>query len=288
MFTRTARQPLLGIQKNFTSFGRELMISMKYIHSSLLCLLVTLVLFSCGEKKPATETVRDSLALSYTVINTLPHNAEAFTQGLIIHNGKVIESTGQEPSWIAEVNPASGEHDKKVTLDDRYFGEGITILNNKIYQLTWTSRVGFVYDANTYKKLREFSYPTEGWGITHDGHNLIMSDGTDKLYFLDTVTLKAVRTVPVTDGGGKVKSLNELEYVNGYVFANIWPTNLIVKIDPKTGKIVGRLDMTSLGNQIKNMYPRADVLNGIAYDSNSKALLITGKLWPKAYLVRVK
>jgi glutamine cyclotransferase len=115
-----------------------------------------------------------------------------------------------------------------------------------------------------------------------------MSDGSDKLSFLDTATLKVVRTVAVTDGGGKVKSLNELEYVNGYIFANIWPTNLIVKIDPGTGKVAGRLDLTSLGTQIKNMYPRADVLNGIAYDANSKALLITGKLWPKAYLLRVK
>jgi glutaminyl-peptide cyclotransferase len=261
---------------------------MKFVHACFLFFLPALVLFSCGEKKRAPETVRDSLALSYTVLNTLPHNTEAFTQGLIIHNGKVIESTGQEPSWIAEVNPASGEHDKKVTLDDRYFGEGITILNNKIYQLTWTSRVGFIYDARTYKKLGEFAYPTEGWGLTHDGHHLIMSDGSDKLSFLDTATLKVARTVSVTDGGVKVKSLNELEYVNGYIFANIWPTNLIVKIDPATGKVAGRLDLTSLGTQIKNMYPRADVLNGIAYDANSKALLITGKLWPKAYLLRVK
>jgi glutamine cyclotransferase len=249
-----------------------------------------LILISCGDKpgngdKPPV----DSLALNYSVVSTLPHNSEAYTQGLIIHNNKVLESTGQKGhSWIAEVNPGSGQHDKKVTLDSRYFGEGITILNEKIYQLTWEEKTGFIYDAKTYKKLGEFKYNTPGWGLTHDNKNLIMSDGTDKLYFLDTTNLKVIRTVSVTDPAlGKVKNLNELEYVDGYVFANVYETAMILKIDPNTGKVAGRLDLSALANEIKRTYPNTDVLNGIAYDKNSRALLVTGKLWPKSYLIRV-
>ena len=229
------------------------------------------------------------MAIGYSVVSTLPHNTDAYTQGLIIHNNKVLESTGQKGhSWIAEVNPGSGNHDKKVTLDSRYFGEGITVLNNKIYQLTWEEKVGFIYDADTYKKLGEFQYNTPGWGITHDNKNLIMSDGTDKLYFLDTTNLNVIRTLTVTDPSGvRVKNLNELEYIDGYIFSNIYETALILKIDPKSGKVVGRLDLSTLANEIKRMYPNADVLNGIAYDKNSRALLVTGKLWPKSYLIRL-
>jgi len=246
-------------------------------------------LASCGGKKSEEAKKHDSLNLSYSVINTLPHNTEAFIQGLVIYKNKIIESTGQNnTSWIAEVNPGSGEHDKKVVLDGRYFGEGITVINNKIYQLTWTTKVGFIYDAATYKKLGEFEYNSQGWGLTHDGKNLIMSDGSDKLHFLDTATLKIIRSVSVMDGGTRVKELNELEYINGFVFANVWNTNLILKIDPATGKVVGRLDLSSIGAEIRAMYPTADVLNGIAYDPNSKALLVTGKLWPKAYLIKLQ
>lgn len=248
------------------------------------------ILYACGDKQNnEVEASVDSLALSYSVVSTLPHNTDAYTQGLIIHDNKVLESTGQKgQSWIAEVNPGSGQHEKKVTLDNRYFGEGITVLNDKIYQLTWEEKTGFIYDAQTYKKIGEFKYNTPGWGITHDNKNLIMSDGSDKLYFLDTANFQVIRTVTVADPAGtKVKSINELEYIDGYVFANVYETALIVKIDPVTGKIVGRLDLSSIANEIKRMYPNTDVLNGIAYDKNSKALLITGKLWPKSYLIRL-
>jgi glutamine cyclotransferase len=247
-------------------------------------------LCSCGDKANSeSDPPRDTLSLSYSVISTLPHNSEAYTQGLVIYNNKVLESTGQKGhSWIAEVNPGSGQHEKKVTLDNRYFGEGITVLNNKMYQLTWEEKTGFIYDARTYKKLGEFKYNTPGWGLTHDNKNLIMSDGTDKLYFLDTTKLEVIKTLTVTDPTGvKVRNLNELEYVDGYVFANVYETSMILKIDPGTGKVVGKLDLSALANEIKRMYPNTDVLNGIAYDKNSKALLVTGKLWPKSYLIRV-
>jgi glutaminyl-peptide cyclotransferase len=252
-------------------------------------LFLTATLFACGGEKPGKEAVRDSLALAYTLLSTLPHNAEAYTQGLVVYNHKILESTGQNgSSWLAEVNPGSGEHDKKVTLDERYFGEGITVLNNKIYHLTWKTKIGFIYDAHTYKQIGDFTYNTQGWGITHDNKNLIMSDGTEKIHFLDTVTLKPVRSITVTDGNNKVKELNELEYVHGYIFANVYQTSMIVKIDPATGKVVGRLDLSALSSEVRVMYPEADVLNGIAYDENSKAFLVTGKLWPKSYLIRVK
>ena len=257
-------------------------------------MMTTLLLSGCGSKG-TTETTRDSLALDYTVVNTLPHNPSAFTQGLIVYDNKVIESTGGDEStghagdsWIAEVDPATGDHHKKVTLEGQYFGEGITVLNNKIYQLTWKSKIGFIYDARTYKKTGDFHYNTEGWGITHDNQYLIMSDGSEKIYFLDSVTQKEVKSIRVTDGGNAVKNLNELEYINGYIFANVWQTDVIVKVDPATGKVVGRIDLRTLADRARSMYQEAEVLNGIAYDKNSKSILVTGKHWPQAYLIKLK
>jgi len=256
-----------------------------------LCVVISLfIIGSCGTKqRPKTELPVDTLLLSYTILSTLPHNAEAFTEGLVIYNNKILESTGLKgSSWIAEVNLGSGQHEKKVTLDDRYFGEGITVLHDKIYQLTYEEKIGFIYDAANYRKIGEFKYNSQGWGLTHDNKNLIASDGTDKLYFLDTTHVQVIRTLTVTDPSGRVKNLNELEYVDGYVFANVYETALILKIDPASGKVVGRLDLSALATEIKRMYPTADVLNGIAYDPKSNALLITGKLWPKSYLIRLQ
>jgi len=243
------------------------------------------ILLSCSTKEKGKEEATENL-ISYKVTNIFPHDRTAFTQGLVIHEGRLFESTGQENSWIAEVNITSGNQDKKVVLDKKYFGEGITILNNKVYQLTWQSKVGFIYDLKSFKKIGEFNYDHEGWGITHDGKNLIVSDGTDKLHFLDTLTLKEVRTVAVKEKDKKSEKLNELEYIDGYVYANIWLTNTIVKIDPATGEIVGKLDLSKIGNEVKQKDPQADVLNGIAYEAKSKTLLITGKQWPACYAVR--
>ncbi|MEJ7644145.1 MAG: glutaminyl-peptide cyclotransferase [Chryseolinea sp.] len=252
--------------------------------------LLILVLVSCGEKKgeESASTV-DSLAIPYAVLKTLPHNTDAFTEGLTIYNGKVLESTGQNgKSWVAEVDPGSGEHSKKITLDDRYFGEGMTVLNDKLYYLTWQTKVGFIYDSKTYKQIGEFNYENEGWGLTHDGTNLIMSGGTEKLYFLDTTSLKVTRTLTVTDHRGSVKKLNELEYVNGYIFANIYETPIIAKIDPASGRVVGRIDLSVQVNEIKRMFPNTAELNGIAFDKNSNAMLVTGKNWPRSYLIRLQ
>lgn len=223
------------------------------------------------------------------MLTVLPHHNKAFTEGLVIYENKILESTGlNNQSWIAEVNPGSGEHDKKIVLSSEYFGEGITVLNKKIYQLTYKEKTGFIYDATTYKKLGEFSYNTEGWGITHDAQNLIMSAGTDKLYFLDTTSLQIAKTLTVTHpGNAKITNLNELEYVNGVIYANVYETAIIFKINPSNGKVIGRLDLSSIVNEVRQMYPESLDLNGIAHDKNSGALLITGKFWPKAYLIKV-
>ncbi len=267
---------------------------MNFRTSHLVIVVLSFILLACGKSSTEEQAanVKDSTLLDFTILSVLPHNPEAYTQGLVVFEGKILESTGQNgTSWIAEVNPGSGEHDKKITLDKAYFGEGITVLNNKIYQLTYTTKIGFVYDAHTYKKLKEFEFDPairQGWGLTHDGKNLIVSDGTDKLHFLDTTSLKVIRSLPVREKNLKVENINELEYINGFIFANIYMTNWIVKIDPSTGKVVGKMDLSSIGQEIKTLYPNVDVLNGIAYDSNSKAMLITGKLWPKSYLIRLK
>lgn len=247
------------------------------------------LLQSCDAPKTTDLSIPDSLNLKYTVLKTFPHNTKAFTEGLLIHNNKLLESTGlNNQSWIAEVNLLTGEHDKKITLPKEFFGEGITVLNEKLYQLTYQEQIGFVYDAETYEKIGEFQYKTEGWGLTHDGTHLIMSDGTDKLYFLDTTVLKPVRTLRVTNSSGaKVSNLNELEFIDGYLYANVYETTTIVKINPVTGVIAGRLDLSALVNATRGMYPDASELNGIAYDTNEKTLLVTGKFWPKAYVIKI-
>jgi glutamine cyclotransferase len=247
------------------------------------------ILISCDKKTSEIEGTSDSLSMGYAVLRTIPHDVKNFTEGIVMYDNKILESTGLNgQSWIAEVDPTTGQSNKKVILDNRYFGEGITVLNKKIYQLTYQEKTGFIYEVSTYKKMGEFNYETEGWGITHDNKNLIMSDGTDKLYFLDTLSLQVNRTLSVTDLGRRVKKLNELEFCDGYIFANVWETSLIVKIDPANGNVVGRLDLSRLTNDIKRMYPESDVLNGIAFDQNLNALLVTGKYWPLSYLITVK
>lgn len=218
----------------------------------------------------------------------MPHDTRAFTQGLVIHGGQLYESTGQDNSWIGVVNVQTGVADKKVTLDSKYFGEGITILNNKIYQLTWQTKIGFVYSLRTFEKLADFVYETEGWGLTHNGENLIMSDGTAVLYFLDTTTFSVSRKLEVTYEKQPVTGLNELEYINGFVYANIWPDNQIAKIDLTTGQVKGFLDLSELARQAKTINSQSEVLNGIAWHESTKMLLVTGKNWPFIFILKLK
>lgn len=253
----------------------------------LLWVGITAWITSCSPVKEQKATV-DSLQINYVIRSVWPHDTEAFTQGLLIHNGELYESTGQNgTSWIGIVNINSGIADKKVILDNRYFGEGISILNNKIYQLTYTTKVGFVYSLKDFKKLREWTYDSEGWGLTHDHNNLIMSDGSNKLHYLDTTTLGIAKSVAVTDEQGPVDNLNELEFIEGFVYANVWQTNKIVKIDPATGKVVGRLDLTTLANDARKASPKVDVLNGIAWHPDTRSFLVTGKHWPHVYILKI-
>lgn len=252
---------------------------------TILFLAVSIGFISCEKKQESVTTP----LIEFSVRSTMPHDVSAFTQGLVIHNGQLYESTGQEgTSWIGIVDVATGVADKKVTLESSYFGEGITVFNNKIYQLTWKNKIGFVYDLNTFKRIGEFYYPGEGWGITHDSTNLIMSDGTSRLTFLDTVNLKAVKFLDVYDSRGSVPLLNELEYADGYLYANIWQSSRIAKIDPVTGKVEGYLDLTLLRDQSVGRNPSADVLNGIAWHEGTGSLLVTGKFWPSIFVLRLK
>lgn len=236
---------------------------------------------------PAQATPAEVPVYTYKVLKTYPHDPKAFTQGLVFEDGIFYEGTGLNgQSSLRRVAVESGEVLQQIDLAAEYFGEGITVLGNKIYQLTWQSNVGFVYDKESFELLQEFSYPTEGWGLTHDGQHLIMSDGTANLYFLDPDTLKRTHQVEVHYQGNPVSQLNELEYIDDEVYANVWRTTNLVRIDPTTGQVVGVVDLTGLLNPADVSEP-VDVLNGIAYDPNGDRLFVTGKWWPSLFEIEL-
>ncbi|MEZ4662484.1 MAG: glutaminyl-peptide cyclotransferase [Caldilineaceae bacterium] len=222
----------------------------------------------------------------YEVVQSYPHDPAAFTQGLIWLDDIFYEGTGlRGRSSLRQVDRVTGTVLKQIDLPEQYFGEGVTILGDKLYQLTWQSHVGFVYDKNTFEQLAEFNYPTEGWGITHDGQDLIMSDGTSTLYIWDPETLQELGQIHVTDQGQPVVRLNELEYINGQIYANIWQTDRIAVIDPATGNVTAWLDLAGILTPADRTGGE-DVLNGIAYNAENDTLYITGKLWPKLFEIR--
>jgi len=225
--------------------------------------------------------------LGYRVVNVFPHDRGAFTQGLVFEDDIFYEGTGlYARSSLRKVNPETGEVTEMKHLAPNFFGEGITIWDDKIIQLTWKSQKGFVYDKNSFELLQEFSYPTEGWGITHDGERLIMSDGSANLYFWNPDTLEEIGRIEVRDKGVPVIRLNELEYINGEVYANIWQTNRIARINPSTGQVTGWIDLSGL-LQPEDLSEPVDVLNGIAYDAATDRLFVTGKLWNKVFEIEL-
>ena len=231
--------------------------------------------------------------IPYTIVAEYPHDTSAYTQGLEFHNGKLFEGTGDfKTSSIRITDYKTGKVEKKHMMGtNSIFGEGITIFKNKIYQLTWQSNIVYVYDVNNIDKpIKTFKWPYEGWGLTNNGTDLIISDGSQKLFFVNPDDFRLQRTISVTENGTPVYQLNELEYIEGFVFANIYQTDMIVKIDPASGFVVGKIDLPGISQKFAPGYtpkPMEEVLNGIAYDSATKKILVTGKRWPKMFELKL-
>ncbi|MFH1313839.1 MAG: glutaminyl-peptide cyclotransferase [Candidatus Eisenbacteria bacterium] len=259
--------------------------ALKTLVPIVLVLIAAALLYTRFRSKPQPVALPSSglPVYTYKLVNTYPHDPDAFTQGLVFENGFLYEGTGIEgESTLRKVELETGAVLKMYELPDHLFGEGITIFGDRIVQLTYTSRVGFVYDKATFELLREFSYPTQGWGITHDGTHLIMSDGTSELHLLDPESLEEVSTIRVHAGGIPVEGLNELEYVRGEVFANVRPTQRIARISPSTGDVTGWIDLKWL-QSAQDPKGKWGVLNGIAYDGQNDRLFVTGKHWPRIF-----
>jgi glutamine cyclotransferase len=238
--------------------------------------------------EPISRTVQSAIPrYDYRVVNTYPHDPGAFTEGLQYVDGALYEGTGRNgASDLRRVALETGEVQQRCTLPDSYFGEGVTVLGDKIYQLTWQNHVGFVYDKTSFTLQRSFTYASEGWGLTHDGRRLIMSDGTATIHFLDPATLGETSHIDVYDDHGLVVRLNELEYVHGEIYANVWQTDRIARIDPRSGEVLGWIDLGGLLSEEDRRQP-VDVLNGIAYDAAHDRLFVTGKLWPKVFEIEL-
>ena len=250
-----------------------------------LTLLGTALVFSCSILPGCNSS--HAAVYTYNIVNTYPHDRNAFTEGLVFEDGVLYEGTGlYGQSSLRRVELESGDVLQIRELSSEFFGEGITIYGDKIIQLTWKSHIGFVYAKNSFELLQEFDYTTEGWGITYDGTRLIMSDGTSTLHFLDPQTFEEIGQLEVVDNNGPVTRLNELEYVQGEIYANVWQTDRIAIITPKTGRVVGWVDLEGLLTA-EDLSEPVDVLNGIAYDAETGRLFVTGKLWPKLFEIEL-
>ena len=239
------------------------------------------------ENTPTTNAGNHPASLAYTITKMYPHNPKSFTEGLEWHDSVLYEGTGLEKeSRMAIVNLTTGEDIKTLKLSDEYFGEGITVLNGKIYELTYKSGKAFVYDAKTFKKIKEFTYEGEGWGLTNNGKEILMSNGSSKIVYRNPETFAITKTINVSSDTGDVQNVNELELVDGYIYANIWETRFIIKINPENGQVVAVADFTGLLEQYVPDAQHFEVLNGIAYDSVGKRFFITGKWWPKVFEVQ--
>ena len=237
--------------------------------------------------QPAAPAAPSAPFYGFLAVNSFPHDPEAFTQGLVYRDGFLYESTGLNgKSSLRKVTLETGKVVQKKDVEQKYFAEGLTDWDGRLVQLTWQTNVGFVYDLAKFDLQRTFTYSGEGWGLTHDGRRLILSDGTSRLRFLDPMTFAETGGVDVTDGGRPVEQLNELEFVNGEVYANIWQTERIAIIAPDSGHVTAWLDLTGLRSNAGRAGD--DVMNGIAYDAAGDRLFVTGKLWPQLFQIRVR
>jgi len=257
---------------------------MRSILSSLLRRRSALALLAAALTAPA---IAATPVQGFKVVNSYPHDPDAFTQGLFFHDGFLFEGTGlRGRSSIRKVEIETGKVVQQVDLPADVFGEGISQWGDRLIGITWTEQTAYVLDLKSFKLWRKFSYPGEGWGLTHSDKELVMSDGSNELRFLDPNTFKELRRVRVTADGKPVDQLNELEWVEGEVLANVWMSDRIARIDPKTGRVTGWIDLRGLLPD--NQRPNADaVLNGIAYDARKKRLFVTGKLWPKLFEIQL-
>jgi glutamine cyclotransferase len=244
--------------------------------------------FSCSNTSESPiPGSSDAIIYTYNVVNTYPHDRTAFTQGLVFEDGVLYEGTGQYGhSTLRRVELETGDILQIRELSDQFFGEGIAIYGDEIIQLTWQSNVGFVYDKNSFELLQQFNYATEGWGITHDRTRLIMSDGTSILRFLEPQSFEEIGQLEVFDNDTPITGLNELEYVQGEIYANVWQEEWVVRIAPQTGRVAGWVDLRGLLTTEDRSEP-VDVLNGIAYDAEAGRLFVTGKWWPKLFEIEL-
>jgi glutamine cyclotransferase len=287
------------IYNRFSDYGKirrsDLINILKYIPS----LTVTIFLIACSAgqvtSRPQEASGNDRTkspvganTFTYEVIKTYPHDPEAYTQGLVFHEGVLFESTGLNGrSSIRKVDLLTGKVLKKVDVAPQFFGEGLALMNGRAYQLTWQSQRGFIYDLAEFGLINTFSYTGEGWGLTHDGRSLIMSDGTPRIRFLDPKTFAVERVINVADGSMPISQINELEYIKGEIYANIYMTDRIVRIDPQSGKVTAWVNLSGLLPPEDRRQPDG-VLNGIAYDEARDRLFVTGKLWPKLFEIKLK
>ena len=258
---------------------------------SLLALAGLAAMVSCANGSDPNESAAAAThatpVYGYRVVHSYPHDSQAFTQGLVYEAGELYEGTGiREQSTLRRVALESGVVRQQRALPGQYFGEGITLFGDRIIQLTWQSHVGFVYDKASFRLIQHFSYSTEGWGLTHDGSRLIMSDGTANLYILEPETFTEIDRIEVRDEQGPVTRLNELEYVRGDIYANVWQTDRIARIDLLTGRVTAWIDLAGL-LPAADRRQRVDVLNGIAYDAKHDRLFVTGKWWPRLFEIKI-
>ena len=271
------------------------------MYKYLLVVLIICTLSACnGNDKPVDPGTDDNSnpappIIGYNVVKVYPHDTSSYTEGLIWYNNELYESAGNhKESKLFKADIATAKANKTLKLDDKYFGEGIAILNDKIYQLTYQEHKVFVYDLNTFKKIKEMEWPHEGWGMTTNGKELIISTGSSNIYYVNPEDFKIIRMIGVTDNYGPVSNINELELVNNVLYANIWTTNYIYKIDPESGKVLGKMDFTGLLAKSGVQYDPSlyedttnNVLNGIAYDSAKNSFYITGKRWPALFEIKL-
>jgi glutaminyl-peptide cyclotransferase len=251
-------------------------------------LAAVLLAFLAAAAAGLSAAAADEIPVSgYAVVRARPHDTAAFTEGLVFWNGMLIESIGlYGQSALRKVDLETGKVTQEVRLPDTIFGEGATVLGERVYQLTWKSGKGFIYDVQTLKRQGEFAYTGEGWGLTTDGTSLIMSDGTSRIRFIDPGTFQVTRSIDVTARGQPVQNLNELEIIRGVLYANVWKTRYVLEIDPATGRVLGSVDFTRI-LLAGDTTPSTDVMNGIAYDEKGDRIFVTGKNWPKLFEVRL-